>query len=76
VVPPDLSQYIKNLHRQLARRRDYEGAKPIMFRPWYVVQPFQNRNQERQRLATTCLCSTKNVVTFEGQRNGFGLDVG
>src|SRR5208283_1557051 len=61
-----------NLHRQLARRHEdkREDVAPTTFR----CQAFDDRNQERQRLAGAGLRSGQDVFTFECGRDRGRLD--
>jgi len=62
---------IDDLHGKFARRDEHERFDPFRFRG---QEPLDDRDQERQRLAGSCLRRREDVLAFQRLRDGRGLD--
>ena len=64
----------KNTH-QLSCRRDDQCPQPILRSPLPSIQYLENRNEERQSLATASPRSAEYIFSFHGHGQTFGLDI-
>ena len=68
---PVSAHILLNLHDEFARRRDDQRTRPAAQPACELREDWQG---ERRRLARACLRDADQVVTFEDQRDGGGLD--
>ena len=66
---------VQDLHDQLARRRDDQGARPLALR-LATQQAGEHRDEERRGLAGSGLCLPGNVLAGQRQRQGLFLNRG
>ena len=62
----DGAKCIFHLHGQLARRQQDQRLRALGFA---LLHLFHNRNQEAERLASSCLCRCKHVAAIQCRRN-------
>jgi len=76
VLAPNLAQHLKDLHGQLSRRADDQGAEPVVFGPSLAVELLEDWDEEGKRFSAPCLRGSEDVLALEGERDGGALNVG
>lgn len=64
VMPPNLPQHVKDLHRQLAGRADDKGAEAVVLGPFCVVELFEDGYEKGESFAAACPGGTEDVFAL------------